>query len=68
MLSNFDGAYVLNGFRCVERNIRLTLRMISEGEGKVSLWKMFDLTSAEPFHQKRFCLKLIHSTGPPSNS
>lgn len=49
--------YVLNGFRCLERNILLTFRMISEGKWKVSLWKMFDLTSFEPLHEKCFCFK-----------
>lgn len=65
-LSNGEGVYVLNGFRCLERNIWLTLRMISEDKEKVSLWKMFDLTSFESFNWKHFCLN--SSLALPNNS
>lgn len=41
--------------------------MISEGKGKISLWKKFDLTSFKPFHQKLFHLKFIRNTGLPIN-
>lgn len=66
-LSNVEEAYVLNGFRCLEISVFLTFRIIYEGKGKFSGWKMFDLTTYKPSHWKHFCPIIIHSPGLPTN-